>query len=247
MDSILVRVGMPVNRLCWCEEVFRTNRRSRGPLRADYRPVMLRRSCLPEEILERFKAVLNSKYFLWLILAIPLAWLGNAWLTDKIVYGELIHATGDLSGRLLILTMAITPFRMMFPNAQWPTWLLHRRRFFGVAAFGYALVHTIIYVDRKQSLALILKEGAEFSMWTGWAGLAIFTALAITSNDASVRRLRRAWKKLHRWVYPAAILVFAHWIFVAFSYIPGLIHLLVLVFLETYRIWKHFKSMSHAH
>jgi len=196
--------------------------------------------------MERIKTILNSKYFLWAILVVPFVMLINARRTEALIYGELIHATGELSARLLIIAMAMTPLRLAFPDAKWPMWLLHRRRYFGVASFAYAMMHTIIYVDRKQSLELMIKEGAEFSMWTGWIALAIFVLLAITSNDASVRRLRRTWKKLHRWVYIAALLVFIHWIFTAFNFVPGLIHFLLLLFLESYRVWKQLKTKSHA-
>jgi len=197
-------------------------------------------------VLDRLKISLNSKFLLWLVLAAPLVWLANAWRAEDLIYGEMIHASGKLSVRLLMLTMAITPLRLMFPDARWPAWLLQRRRYFGVAAFVYAMMHTIIYLDRKQSLALVIKEGLAFSMWTGWIALAIFIALAITSNDASVRRFGRGWKKLHRWVYCAALLVFAHWIFVAFNFIPGLIHFVILLFFETCRVWKSHKMKSHA-
>ena len=136
------------------------------------------------------------------------------------------------------LSLAITPMRLFFSESNWPNWLLHRRRYFGVAAFAYAVLHTAVYVDRKIGSGLLLQEGAEFSMWTGWLALAILVPLAMTSNDASLRRLKRAWKKLHRWVYLAALLTFTHWIFIAFDFVPGLIHFLVLFLLETYRIWK---------
>lgn len=182
--------------------------------------------------------ILNSKYVLWILLALPFLALVNAWRTGDLIYGELIHRSGELSARLLMLTMSITPFRLMFANARWPNWLLQRRRYFGLASFAYALLHTVVYLDRKQTLALIIEEGMEFSMWTGWAAFLVFIAHAATSNDASVRRLKRAWKKLHRWVYAAAILVFAHWIFIAFDFVPGLVHFAILFLLETYRVVK---------
>jgi len=196
--------------------------------------------------MDSVRTTLNSKYLLWMILAIPFVLLSNAWRTESMIYGELLHSSGELSARLLIITMAITPFRLMFPTAQWPNWLLLRRRYFGVAAFFYAVFHVLIYVVRKQSLALIVEEGMDFSMWTGWIALVLFTVLAITSNDASVRALKRTWKKLHRWVYPVALLTFVHWIFVAFNFIPGLIHLLVLLFLESYRVRKQQQMKSRA-
>ena len=184
------------------------------------------------------KTTLNSRYFLWIILALPFVWLVNAYRMGDLFYGEVIHVSGEFSARLLILTLAVTPLRLMFGNARWPTWLLHRRRYIGVASFLYALLHTIVYLQKKASLALVWQEGTSFNMWSGWLAFCIFLVLAVTSNDASVRRLKRTWKKLHRWVYLAALLSFTHWIFIAFDFVPGLIHFLILLALETYRLWK---------
>ena len=189
-------------------------------------------------IISTAKTILNSRYFLWAVLALPCGWLIIALRAGDLYYGEIIHVSGELSARLLLLSLAITPLRLFFGDSAWPNWLLQRRRYFGVAAFIYAVLHTVVYLDRKIGSGLILQEAAEFSMWTGWLALAIFVPLAVTSNDASVRRLRRTWKKLHRWVYLAALLTFTHWIFVAFSFVPGLVHFLILLVLETYRIWK---------
>jgi sulfoxide reductase heme-binding subunit YedZ len=179
-----------------------------------------------------------SRYVLWMLLALPFVWLVSAYRTGEIFYGELIHVSGELSARLLILTLAVTPLRLFFANARWPAWLLHQRRYFGVASFMYALLHTVVYLQKKASLSLIWQEALSFDMWSGWLAFCIFLLLAITSNDASVRRLKRTWKKLHRWVYPAALLVFAHWVFVAFDFVPGLIHFLIILSLEIYRLWK---------
>jgi sulfoxide reductase heme-binding subunit YedZ len=187
------------------------------------------------------KKTLNSRYFLWLLLALPLVWLVNAYRVGDLFYGEVIHVSGEFSARLLMLTMAVTPLRLMFGNARWPAWLLHRRRYFGVASFLYALLHTFVYLQKKASLALIWQESTSFNMWTGWLAFGIFLLLAITSNDAAVRRLRRTWKKLHRWVYLAALLSFTHWIFIAFDFTAGLIHFLILLFLEIFRLWKRRK------
>ena len=189
-------------------------------------------------IISAVKTILNSPYFLWTALALPFGALINAFRAGDLFYGEMMHASGELSARLLLLSLAITPLRLFFSESNWPNWLLHRRRYFGVAAFIYAILHTAVYLDRKIGSGLLLQEAAEFSMWTGWLAMAILVPIAMTSNNAAVRRLKRTWKKLHRWVYLAAILTFIHWIFVAFSFVPGLIHFLILLVLETYRIWK---------
>ena len=164
--------------------------------------------------------------------------LGNAYRVGDLFYGEVLHLSGEYSARLLILTLAITPLRLFFADSGWPNWLMQRRRYFGVAAFAYGLLHTIVYLQRKGTIDLIVEEAADFSIWTGWIALLIFTSLAITSNDRSVRWLKSSWKSIHRWAYIAAVLTFVHWIFAAFDFLPGLYHLLVLLGLEAYRIWK---------
>lgn len=188
------------------------------------------------------KRILNSPYFIWLLLAAPGAVTIVRYSTGATFYGEVVHSTGQLSAQLLILTMAVTPLRLMFGRRGWIRWLMRRRRYFGVASFGYAALHTAVYLIRTGAVGDIMEEAAEPGLLTGWIALAIFVPLAITSNDASVRRLRRLWKRLHRWVYAAAVLTFAHWVLTAFDPVPGLIHTAVLAALESYRLWKTARS-----
>ena len=181
----------------------------------------------------------NSRYILWSALAVPWILMTVRYMTGDLYYGEFIHATGEFSARLLIITLAVTPLRLMFPNFRWTTWLLQSRRYLGVAAFAYAVPHLVAYLWKLASITKILEEGAEPGMWTGWLAMIIFLALAITSNNVSTRRLGRRWKSLHRLVYLAALLTFVHWILVAFDPVSGLLHAGILVALEAYRIVKN--------
>lgn len=174
---------------------------------------------------------------MWLLLASPLLWVLHAYRVGDLFYGEVVSLTGKIAVWFLILSVAATPLRQLFRRAAWPNWVLRQRRYFGVAAFGYAAVHTVVYLDRKGSFELVVAEASEFSMWSGWIAMLIFTALAATSNNVSVRRLGRRWKKLHRFVYVAAILTFMHWIFAAFNFVPGLLHFLLVLSLEACRLW----------
>jgi sulfoxide reductase heme-binding subunit YedZ len=182
------------------------------------------------------KALGDSRGFLRVLLAIPAALMLYFYAADAATYGETIHASGDWSVRLLMLTMAITPARMLFPGAGPVLWLTQRRRDFGVASFGYALLHTLVYLQRKADFSLILSEGTEMDLSTGWLAFVVFALLAITSNDASVRLLRRWWKRLHRLVYAGAVLALAHWLLTAFDIVPGLIHAGILAGIEGIRV-----------
>jgi len=178
-----------------------------------------------------------QQLILWAVLALPGAVVAARYVAGGVSYGEVIHATGVWSVQLLIATLALGPLRRVWPRAAWTLWLIRRRRDLGVASFGYALLHLAVYLARKAELPiLIVREGLEPGMAVGWIAFAAFAALTITSNDASVRRLGRGWKTLHRLVYPAAALAAAHWLMTAFALRDALIHAGLLAGLLAARI-----------
>ncbi len=176
------------------------------------------------------------RYFLWLLLSVPAIGMLVALSRGSITYEGLLHPTGEFAARFMIIAMIATPLRLLFSDSRWPFWLVRNRRYFGVAAFGYALLHTIFYIIDMNSVQAMLDEFFALGIWTGWAAFLIFIPLAITSNDASMRLLRRSWKMLQRGVYPAAILTLVHWIFVHNNVGPAMVHFIPLAALETYRI-----------
>ncbi len=182
------------------------------------------------------RKLLFSRAFVWLVLAAPFVYLSYGFLREQIYYGEMLHASGEFSVRLLMLALAVTPARLMFPKARWARWLVTQRRYFGVASFMYAALHTLVYLD-KQDLASIVEDSLGFEMWTGWLALLVFLLLAATSNDRAVAWLKRRWKTLHRLVYVATALTFVHWIFSAFDVVPAIAHLMVIVALESVRVF----------
>ncbi len=191
-----------------------------------------------------FMRILNSPYFLWALLALPslgmiAAVFGDAPARGGSVYEQMLHPTGEFAARFMIIAMIITPLRMIFPGSSFWRWMAKRRRYFGVAAFGYAALHTIYYVLDMGALAPILSEFWALGIWTGWLAFAIFVPLAITSNDYSMRAMRAGWKTLQRFVYPAAIATLIHWMFVHNDFGPALVHFVPLAALEAYRIWKN--------
>lgn len=180
----------------------------------------------------------NSRPFLWLILALPGLWIAGSWLLtpDSYGYGHAIGDTGLWAAWLLMASLAVTPLRLLFRRARWAAWLLRRRRDIGVASFAYAAGHTAVYLWRKASPDLVISEMATPYILVGWLALALFLPLALTSNDVSVRRLKRAWKRLHRLVYPAAILTFLHWVWSAFDPTTAWIHTGILAAIEIVRV-----------
>lgn len=184
------------------------------------------------------KKILASRPILWSILALPGIWILARWLStpDAYGYGHAIGDSGDWAAWLLMVTMAITPARLVFRKQGWTIWLMRRRRDLGVASFAYAAGHTIIYLWNKAALEPVLAEAGNSDMLTGWLALALFLPLAITSNDKSVRALKCLWKRLHRLVYPAAVLMFLHWVLASFDPTTAYIHIAILAAIEIVRI-----------
>ena len=177
----------------------------------------------------------------WLLLSVPA--LPMLWVLSSGTGAaeRLLHPSGEFAARFLIVALAITPLRLIFPGAGWLRWLARRRRAVGVAAFGYAALHTLLYVVDTATLRDLWAEFFALGIWTGWAALAIFVPLAVTSNDAAQRLLRRAWNRLHRLVYAAAVLTLLHWIFVNNNLGPALVHFVPLAGLEAYRVFRRFR------
>jgi len=183
----------------------------------------------------------QMKYILWIILSLPAIGLISGYFSGAKLAGELLHPTGEFSARFMIIAMIATPLLILFQRIGWklsvPHWLMRNRRAFGVAAFAYALLHTVFYIVDIGVLSEILSEITSFGIWTGWLAFLIFIPLAITSNDRSQKCLRTAWKKLQRWVYPAAVLTLLHWIFVHNHVGPALVHFIPLAALEIFRVY----------
>ena len=156
---------------------------------------------------------------------------------DTITYGQVLHQTGLWSAGLLIAALAITPSRTLFRSARWFLSIVPHRRALGVASFAYAALHTGVYLERKWGADLIVKEGLEAPLATGWLAFVIFAVLAVTSNDASVRALGRSWKRLHRLAYVATALTFAHWWLATFDPAMAYVFAAVLVVTQLPRLF----------
>jgi sulfoxide reductase heme-binding subunit YedZ len=133
-----------------------------------------------------------------------------------------------------MVALSATPLRRLTANT-WVTNFTRYRRAIGVASFGYAALHTGVYLERKWGAGLILKEGLEPELAAGWLAFGVFLLLALTSNDASTRTLGPQWKRLHRSVYLAAVLTFAHWVLASFDSQIAYICLAALVLVEMLR------------
>ena len=123
---------------------------------------------------------------------------------------EALNQLGLLALVLLLAALACTPAKLLF---GW-TWPLRVRRTLGLLAFLYACLHVSTYagVDQGLDWAAIWKDVSKRPfIFVGAAAFTTLLPLALTSTNASVRRLGFArWKLLHRLAYVAPALGVLH-------------------------------------
>ncbi len=189
-------------------------------------------------------------YWLWLLFALPAIAMTYAALTsdNPRVFHMLVHPSGEFSARFLIIALMATPLVLLLKGWRGPLWLKRNRRYLGVAAFGYGLLHTIFYLIDKSSLDTVMSELPRLYIWTGWIAFVIFVPLAVTSTDHFVRVMGPRWKTLQRWTYAAAILTLLHWAALHDwgGTAPALVHFGPLILLEAYRVWYWYLRPGNA-
>lgn len=190
------------------------------------------------------RTVLNKNMLFWCALAAPAAVLLGRYGQGQLDSMEMLHPTGEWSARLMIAAMLLTPLGVTLGRRSWLIWLTARRRWIGVAAFGYAALHLIFYLIDMGNFQDILAEWRAPGIWTGWAAILLMLPLALTSNNIAMSWLKAGWKRLQRLVYPAAILVLLHWIWVHNSTMTAFLHFLPLAMLTLVRLASSFRP-SH--
>ncbi len=181
-----------------------------------------------------------AKPVLFVVCLLPLAWL-----TYKAIFiglganpiEKITRFTGDWTLRLLLITLAITPVRILF-NVQWVKY----RRMLGLFAFFYAFVHFMIWlgVDQFFDLHDIAKDIMKRPYITvGFSALVLLIPLAVTSTNAMIKRLGKNWKRLHQAVYAIGVLGVLHylWLVKADNREP-LIYAAILIGLFAVRAWN---------
>jgi methionine sulfoxide reductase heme-binding subunit len=119
------------------------------------------------------------------------------------------RASGRWALRLLVLTLCVSPLRV------WTGFdgLMRVRRTLGLLAFAHAAVHVLTYLwldmgwDWRDIVFDVPKRPY---VVLGLLAFALLAPLAATSTNRARRALGAAWQRLHRLVYPAALLAVLH-------------------------------------
>ena len=176
---------------------------------------------------------------IYIVGMVPAVWYFYLGLTDQLgadPQNVLERTLGLWALRFLIAALAITPLRRLGgPN------LIRYRRAIGLLAFTYASLHLTVYMvlDQGLDLSAIIADIIKRPYITvGMFAFLILVPLAVTSNNAMIRRLSGgAWQKLHRWVYVATAAAAIHFIMLVKAWPPEpLIYAAIVAILLLFRL-----------
>ncbi len=155
----------------------------------------------------------SAKPGLWLLCLLPFAWLVWGAANDALGANPaeyLIRATGDWTLRLLCLTLAVTPLRVMFGLSE----LARLRRMLGLFSYFYVVLHALCYswLDMGFEWGDVAADIAKRPfILVGFSAFVLLTPLALTSFNRAIRWLgAKRWQWLHRLVYVVAVLAVLH-------------------------------------
>ena len=148
----------------------------------------------------------------------------------------LTHETGEWTLRLLLLTLAVSPLRQWSGTGAW----LRFRRMLGLYTYFYACCHFSVWFlfDHSLDPASMLEDIVKRPyISVGFSAFMIMLPLALTSNQAMVRRLGKKWKSLHQLVYLAILLGILHFMWlVKADYLEPSVYAIIAVILLIHRV-----------
>jgi sulfoxide reductase heme-binding subunit YedZ len=180
---------------------------------------------------------------------IPLFWIIIDMVFDNLGANPIqaLHIRlGDWSLRFLWVTLAITPIQKI---TKWPG-MANYRQLFGLCAFFYASLHVLAYlcIDHALVWSIIVTDIVESSyIWFGVFAYIIILLLAITSPKSAKKRMGKSWKKLHRFIYPAAIAVIIHYFWqLKGNLLQPVFYAIVIFLLLAFRVAVWYKNRQFS-
>lgn len=163
----------------------------------------------------------GAKIALWIGLLSPIFILADRiFLFGQFTGGDFVddpveliqHWTGNAALILLLAGLAATPLRRLL---GW-NWTIRFRRLIGLFGFFYATLHVVSWFvfDHQLALGPIIEDVLERNwILVGMLSWLLLIPLAMTSTAGWIRRMGgKKWNRLHRLVYPIAILGVLHFL-----------------------------------
>jgi sulfoxide reductase heme-binding subunit YedZ len=161
------------------------------------------------------RTIITLKTLTWLACLSPFALLVYQAVTNTLgpdPTSTIALTTGYNTLLLLILSLSVTPLRLLSSRLSW---LIKFRRLLGLFAFFYATIHLATYVALYANFNLNVFETditKRRFIIVGFVAYLILVPLAATSTTWAIRKLGgKRWNRLHKLVYFAAICGIVHY------------------------------------
>ena len=157
----------------------------------------------------------------------------------------LIRSTGELTLRMLCITLLITPLRVQLTLPE----LARFRRGLGLLTFFYAFMHALCYslLDMELVWNDILNDIVKRPfILVGTLSFVLLSMLAATSFNRAVKAMgAKRWRKLHQVVYVIASLAILHFFWMRSgkkNYEEVMVYGAILGLLLGWRIWHKWRA-----
>ncbi|HEX5235710.1 MAG TPA: protein-methionine-sulfoxide reductase heme-binding subunit MsrQ [Silvibacterium sp.] len=169
---------------------------------------------MPKRIIPN-RTIVVLKILVHIACLVPVAWLLVHLFQNKLgpdPTHTVTFFTGRGTLRLLVITLAISPIRRLFPRF---VWIIRFRRMLGLYAFFYGCLHlmTYLWLYAGFSWAAIVDDISHRRfILAGVTAWLLMVPLALTSTAWSIRKLGgKNWTRLHWLTYLAALAGVVHY------------------------------------
>ena len=159
--------------------------------------------------------LITLKTLTWLACLSPFAMLVYQAVSNTLgpdPSAKIALTTGYNALLMLILSLGITPLRLLSPRLSW---LIKFRRLLGLFAFFYATIHLATYIALYANFSWSTFQTditKRRFIIAGFCAYLLLLPLAATSTTWAIRKLGgRRWNRLHKLVYFAAIAGIVHY------------------------------------
>lgn len=187
----------------------------------------------------RFLKFTKFQLFVHISALIPLILLIWDFYTNNLTADPVQNVTfrtGKTALVLLVLTLAVTPINTVFGYRP----VIKVRRALGLYSFTYVGLHFLTFIGLDYVFDLNLIYEAIFEKryaLVGFAAGLILLPLALTSTKGWMKRLGKTWKRIHQFIYVAALLGALHYVWLVKSDIrEPLVYLTIIILLLVLRV-----------
>jgi sulfoxide reductase heme-binding subunit YedZ len=149
-------------------------------------------------------SVISALVFLFVVVNYFTGWLGASPLRTTHLW------TGRIAFIFLLASLTITPLRTI---TGWSI-IIPLRKTFGLNAFYWAFAHMLVFMVLIYRLDVpAIVEAFTFNrfIFAGAFAFLILLVLAFTTIAPVKKAVKKIWRKIHMWVYPANVLVLLHY------------------------------------